>query len=263
MKRWWGHILAGSLLLAAAAAISTACVKDDSTVFIFDVLQQQLVSAGSSCLFTSDPTQPYISAGRLDIGFRETYQATFLVGNQIVPQGNPTIPQTETSYVQFNGAVVSITDTEGNQLANYTEMVGAAALAPAQGTTPSFEPIGVTIVDQGTVDQIAPAVIAGATRTLITHTYFFGQTLGGENVQTGEFAFPVTVCYGCLVSFSPGDVDQDASVIPNCENAVGSSSTTALPGPCYPGEDFSVDCSQCLALSICRPGGSGLDAGTD
>ena len=65
MKRLWGHILAGGLLLGGAAAVSTACVKDNSTVFIFDVLAQQLVSPGSQCLFTTDPTQPYISAGVL------------------------------------------------------------------------------------------------------------------------------------------------------------------------------------------------------
>jgi hypothetical protein len=266
MKRLWGHILAGSLLLACAAAVSTACTHDNSSVFIFDVLEQQLVSPGSQCLYTSDPTQPYISAGVLDIGFRDTYFAEFLVGNQIVPQGNPTIPQTETSYVQFTGAVVRVTDTSGNQLADYTEMVGAAALPPAQGTTPSYEPIGVTIVDQGTVSQVEQAVLQGGTRQLITHTYFFGQTLGGESVQTGEFSFPVTVCFGCLVSYSPSDIDENASVVPNCLLAEGSSSGTALPGPCAPGQDDSIDCSQCLGLAVCRGSITGInagDAGTD
>lgn len=266
MKRLWGHILAGGLLLGGAAAVSTACVKDNSTVFIFDVLAQQLVSPGSQCLFTTDPTQPYISAGVLDIGFRDTYFAEFLVGNQIVAQGQPTTPQTETSYVQFSGAVVRVTDTEGNQLANYTEMVGAAALAPAQGSTPSFEPIGITIVDEGTIAQISQPVVAGGTRQLITHTYFFGQTLGGENVQTGEFAFPVTVCYGCLVGYSEGDVDLNAP-LPNCLLAAGSTSTsTALPGPCFEGEDYSIDCAQCLGLPVCAGAGGtavSTDAGTD
>src|ERR1700722_16809754 len=161
MKRLWGHILAGGLLLGGAAAVSTACVKDNSTVFIFDVLAQQLVSPGSECLFTTDPTQPYISAGVLDIGFRDTYFAEFLVGNQIVPQGNPSTPQTETSYVHLTSAVVTVSDIEGNQLANFSEIVGGEALPPAQGTTPSFEPIGLTIVDEATINKISSSVFGG------------------------------------------------------------------------------------------------------
>jgi hypothetical protein len=261
--------MAGGLLLAGTAAISTACVSDNSTVFIFDVLQQQLVSPGSQCLFTTDPTQPYIPAGTLDVGFRDVYVAEFLVGNQIVPQGSSTTPQTETSYVQFAGAVVKITDVEGNTLGDYTEMVGAAALAPAQGTTPSFEPIGVTIVNEAVLAGITPTLEPGGTdyggtRQLITHTYFFGQTLGGESVQTNTFTFPVTVCYGCLVSYSASDVDETASVVPNCLLAAGSSSSsTALPGPCFQGEDDAVDCSQCLGLQVCRGNLSGITAGAD
>jgi len=272
MKRLWGHVMAGGLLLVGTAAISTACVNDNSTVFIFDVLAQQLVSPGSQCLFTTDPTQPYISAGVLDVGFRNTYFAEFLVGNQIVSQASTTAPQTETSYVQFTGAVVKITDTAGKTLANYTEMVGAAALAPAQGTTPSFEPIGVTIVDEAAVDSFIPGLEPGGTDyggtvQLITQTYFFGQTLGGESVQTNVFAFPVTVCYGCLVGYSAADVNPNAP-LPNCLNATSSSSTsTALPGPCFPGEDDAIDCSQCLGLLVCQGNGSGFiavtDAGTD
>jgi hypothetical protein len=266
MKRLWGHVMAGGLLLAGTAAISTACVNDNSTVFIFDVLAQQLVSPGSQCLFTTDPTQPDITSGVLDVGFVDTYYAEFLVGNQIVPQGNASIPQTETSYVQFTSAVVKITDTADHTLANYTEIIGAAALAPAQGTTPSYEPIGVTIVNETAVASVKQAVVAGGTRQLITHTYFLGATLGGESVQTNDFAFPVTLCYGCLVSYSASDVDLNAP-IPNClgaiESASASASSTALPGPCFVGQDDAIDCSQCLGLPVCSGIDTAIAASTD
>jgi len=272
MKRLWGHVMAGGLLVAGTAVISTACVNDNSTVFIFDVLEQQLVSPGSQCLYTSDPTQPYISAGVLDVGFRHTYSAEFLVGNQIVSQASATAPQTETSFVQFTGAVVKITDTAGNTVADYTEMVGAAALGPAQGTTPTYEPIGVTIVDEGTVTSLLPdlapppGMATGGTRTLVTHTYFFGQTLGGESVQTNVFSFPVTLCEGCLVSYSASDIDLNAPT-PNCLLAASSSSSSssALPGPCNQGQDDPIDCSQCLGVAVCLGNGAGfvVDAGTD
>ena len=267
MKRVWGHILAGGMLLACAAGVSTACVQDNSTIFIFDVLAQQLVSPGTACTYTSDPTQAYTPAGKLDLGFIDAYSAIFLVGNQIVPQGNATTPTTETSYVQIQGAVVHITDVEGNTLADYTQPVGGAAIAPAQGSVPSYEAISVEILNPSTTEPLRSFVEAGGTRQLITYTYFYGKTLGGQSVQTGQFGFPVTVCYGCLVSYSKSDVDESASIVPNCLLAVGSATSTSLPVPCTLGEDDSVDCSQCLGYPVCRGSISGivsnLDAGSD
>ena len=202
----------------------------------------------------------------MDAAFRQTYEAEFLIANQIVPRGDPTQPQTETSYVVIQGAVVRITDSQGGALNQYTQLA-SVTVPPAQGTTPSYAPIGMTILNQQTIED--PRVLApveqGGTRRLITYTRFFGQTLGGESVETGEYEFPVDVCFGCLVSFAAADIDP-ALPTPNCAAAAGASTTTSstLPVPCIVGEDAPIDCSQCLAFSVCSgavPASSLIDAG--
>ncbi len=69
MKRVWGHVLTGATVLAGlgtAGAVVSACVHDDSTLFVSRVLAQQLVATGMQCVYTGDPTQPSVPAGILD-----------------------------------------------------------------------------------------------------------------------------------------------------------------------------------------------------
>ncbi len=252
MKRVWGHLLAGLALLAGGAAIVTACVHDDSSIFVNQVLAPQLVTPGTACTFTSDPTQPYLTEGALDTALKQQYTAVFLIANQIVPRGDPTQPQTETSDVVIHGAIVRITDSSGNALngpKGYTQL-GTVTIPPAQGNTPSYAAIAMTILDQATVElpSVLGAVMQGGTRRLLTYTKFFGQTLGGDSVETGEFEFPVDVCFGCLISFSAADMDP-ALPTPNCVNAGSTSTATAsLPVPCVPGQDDVIDCSECVGV---------------
>src|SRR5580658_9870045 len=103
MKRVFGHVLAGLSVLAGGASVTSACVHDDSTIFVFDVLAPQEVSSGETCVYTSDTTQPSIPSGTLDIALTHGYVAEYLVANQMVPQGNPSTPQNETSYVTIQG----------------------------------------------------------------------------------------------------------------------------------------------------------------
>ncbi len=204
MNRIAKHMAAGTILLGAAAAASSACVHDNSTLFVKMVLAPATVSQGMSCVYTSDPTQAEISRGVLDIDFRSFYQATFLIGNQMVPQGDPTKPTTETSRILLKGGIVRITDTAGNQIKTFSEAT-SGTVDPLQGTNPGYFPVlGFPLIDVGTVQGMA-ASLGGSNRQIVeldTYVRFFGNTLGGEYVESGEFEFPVDVCQGCLVTFS-------------------------------------------------------------
>jgi len=261
MKRVWGHVLAGLSIAAGVigtGAIVAACVHDDSTIFVQGVLAPQFVTAGMTCTYTSDPTQDHITSGVLDTGILDEYTAEFLVGNQIVPQGNPNQPNTETSFVSIQGAVVRILDSAGNQLTSFTQPA-AITIPPSSGTTPGYAPIGVTILDPATVQSLG--VVSGSTKRLIPYTRFFGKTLGGDSVESDEFGFPVDVCYGCLITFSSTDVNP-LFKFPNCAgNSSSANSSTSVP--CAIGQDFPVDCSNC-STPACRPNEGVLasDAGT-
>ena len=259
-KRVCGGVFGGALLAGAAAMIAAACTHDDTTVFVHHVIAPQLVAAGQQCTYTSDPTQPIIENGVLDLGFLNVYTAVFLVGNQLVPQGNPSAPATETSYVNLQGGVVRITDTKGTQIETYTQLLGVT-IPPSVGTTPGYAPVGLEIVDENVTKMYAAMVDTGSVVRVITYTRFFGKTLGGQSVESNEFEYPVDICYGCLVSFPLGvSSPSPAFPQPNCVNA-GSASSNSSSVPCTPGQDFTTPCTACTDLTVCRD--YALDGGTD
>jgi len=242
MKRVWGHVLSGVTLsagIAVASGLVPACVHDDSTIFVSDVLAPQYVTAGMACSFTADPTQPSLGSGTLDASLRAEYSAMFLVGNQLVPRGDPNQPHTETSYVTLQGAVVRIVDSNGNQLNTFTNRA-AGTIPPSSGTTPGYLAVGATIIDSVTSSNLG---LNGAVDRVVSYVRFFGQTLGGESVETNEFGFPVNVCRGCLVSFPRAEMDPNLPE-PNCGLAgAASSGSSSTSVPCVIGQDLSVDCS--------------------
>ncbi len=242
MRRVWRHVIAGLAVLGGGGALAAACAHDDSTIFVLDVLAPKLTTPGQLCTYTPDPTQLGITSGVLDVTVSREYEGVFLVGNQMVPRGNPNGPSTETSYVHLEGAVVRITDTGGNQLTTFTR-ISANTIPPAQGGIPSYVPMFATIVDQGTASSpgVAQAIASNGTHRLITYTKFFGHTLGGQYVESGEFAFPVDLCAACL--------------IPNCSNASAANQQSQVP--CILGQDALLSCGQ-LAMPD-----AGMDAATD
>jgi hypothetical protein len=262
MKLVWSHVVAGVSLLAGAGITTAACVHDDSTLFVKDVLLPPLVTQGQACVFSNDPTQTSMPSGVLDVDLRNSYFAWYLVGNQMVAEANSQQLQTETSIITIQGAVVRITDASGVQLNTFTRLA-SATVNPASGTTPGYAPVGVEILDSTTVSGLQGSVAGGGTARVVTYTKFFGTTLGGKSVESDEFAFPVDVCQGCLIRFSAADINPNAQT-PNClGNGSAGSSASSLPTPCFPGQDLPIDCSQCLSVPACNPNANTLitDAG--
>jgi hypothetical protein len=250
MKRVWGHGLTGLVLLVGVAGVSAggpACVHDDSTIFVSDVLAPQYVTAGMACVFTADPTQPVLASGALDVQLASSYSAVFLVGNQLVPRGDPNQPQTETSFVVIAGAVVRIVDSTGTQLNTYTQPA-AATIPPSSGTTPGYASLGLEIIDPTT----ALGFFGSAdTVPVVSYVRFFGHTLGGESVESNEFGFPVNICNGCLVSFPLAEQENNLPT-PNCALGGAASSGSSASVPCVLGQDLAVDCSACQQKAFCR-----------
>jgi hypothetical protein len=262
MKRVWGHIVAGVTLLTGGVVAIAACKHDDSSLFVQDVLAAQPVTQGQLCTFTSDPTQPFISSGVLDVALNSVYSPTYLIGNQLVPEVNSQQLQTETDIITVQGAVVRITDASGAQLNTFT-VPASATVYPSSGSVPGYSPISVTVIDSAT--SAALGVAAGDVVPVLTYVTFFGKTTGGNSIESGEFAFPVNVCYGCLITFSAADDNPNSPFQPNCITGVASGASTA-PSPCVPGQDLPIDCSECQGIPACRgsvPAGGVPDAGTE
>jgi hypothetical protein len=257
MKRVWEHVLTGAVMLSGLAVVGSvvsACVHNDSTIFVSHVVAPQLVTPGQTCLYQPDPTAPFISSGLLDADLSATYSAVFLIGNQLVPRGDPNQPNTETNYVTLQGAVVRVVASDGTQLNTFTRLT-SVTLPPSSGTTPGYGVTGVTIVDQPSVVALSTqadgaAAPTGGTQRVVSYVRFFGKTLGGDSVESDEFGFPVDICHSCLITFPPAEENKSLPT-PNCANAAAASSTTTSV-PCVIGQDLPVDCANCQAFPACQ-----------
>ncbi len=253
MKRIWGFVLGGVVSTCIGGILLPACAHDDSTIFVQSVLAPQLVAPGTGCAYTNDPTQPALDEGLLDIAIRGSYSAAFLLANQLVPRGDPSAPQTETSFVDIKGAVVRITDAASGMLVSppFTSLA-SVVISPAQGSTPGYSAVpDITLLDEATVANLGTLI--NGERRLLVFTKFFGTTLGGQYVESGDYQFPVDVCNGCLISFSAADISPTCENV-NCLGNASAMSSTTVTVPCN-GEDFAIDCSACKGPigSPCNP----------
>jgi hypothetical protein len=262
MKRVWAQVSAAASLLAGSAICFSACVHDDSTIFIRNVLAPKYAQTGSVCVWQADPTQAVITSGTLDVALSVGYEAVFLIGNQLVPQVNANQMQTETSTVKIDGAVVRITNAAGVELAKYTRLSGTT-ISPSSGGVPGYGVDFLTIVDPGTILNVNDPNLGGNTIhnylgslplrnaevRLVTYVRFFGKTLGGQSVESNEFEFPVDVCDGCLIGYT----NNPMYATPNCVGNAAAGSSSSMPQvPCFFGQDLGVDCNLCQDRTECR-----------
>ncbi len=221
----------GFLLVCAApfAVMGPAgCADNKSTIFVKHVL-----APTDDCSFEADPTAPALFYGLMDLAVTDTYTAVLLVGNQLVPQGEDDQLRTETSRVALQGAEVRLDAIGGDTVAHFRTIV-SSTVDPAAGPEPGYGWANVTLVPPGL--GLAPGEYV-ATVTV------FGETLGNQDVETGEFSFVIRVCDQCLVTYSP-----EALTLGACRPPAGE-----LVVPCFPGQDVLVDCTFCRDRSSCVP----------
>lgn len=249
MKRLFGHGFAAVAVGVLATAFTPACAENDSSVFVRMAIGPSTNRQNGSCLYTSDPTQPMLSEGVVDAALRDTYSPMLLVGNQLVPRGDANATRAESNRVHVNGAVVRVTDPNGGTIGEFTSL-GSSYLDPQLNNAPSYGPVAVDAIDPPTMRKIAES-FGGGSKLVVANIKVFGRTLGGVDVESGEFQLPIRVCKGCLIDFTSGDDPAFDGVdcrLPLAEG--GGGQTTA---PCALGQDELTPCQLCAkALDACR-----------
>lgn len=247
MKRIWGHVASACFAVFAVSAALPACADNDQTIFIRGVLAPSTNRTGGFCTYSDDPAQPFLSSVSLDVGLNDSYFAFLLVGNQMIPRGDPNNNRAESNRAHLNGGVVQVKDANGNMLREFTSYA-TSFLDPQNNNTPDFSPIGLTIFDAPTRDLIQAELPNRASRkTLLITIKVFGVTTGGKDVESGEFTMPMQVCNGCLVSFA--DANDPADLVqPNCKKA-STTTSTGTDGPCIIGQDVPVRCQTCVGTN--------------
>jgi hypothetical protein len=255
MKRVVARWLFLAAALGSALLGGTGCADSESMLFVRQV-QARVASGATGCTVDSSPSSLFIPEGILDLAFRTEYTAPLLVGNQLVARGNSSQLRTETSRVEMEGAVVRLEDGRNTVWGPFT-VPGAGFIDPATGSTPSYGLTSTILVGS----SFGNSLVAELRQSLAVRRYtsvvkILGKTLGGTAVESGEWRFPLTICYACLVTFPPEASDPKLSR-PNCELPAGTGTTVAAP--CALGQDDAVDCRVCKLsvrpqdLNLCQP----------
>ena len=251
MKRILGHVVSVLVVGLAVSSVLPACATNDQTIFIRKALAPALTRTNGICTYTSDPTQPALFQATLDLGVADNYFAVLLVGNQLIPRGDQLNNRAESNRIHINGATVRVTEPDGRLIREFTSLATGFA-DPANNSAPEYTSIGVTGIDAPTKDLLLPTLPNRlASRTILMNFKAFGVSLGGEDVESGEFQLPARVCNGCLVDFSSGN-DDLAAVQPNCLKKT--TQTVGASSPCALGQDEPVKCEACvLTRKACDP----------
>jgi hypothetical protein len=231
--------LALSTVLGGGALSSAGCAENESVLFIVGVLALE----DTDCKLTPESSATLRTRGVLDLSLRNGYTAGLLVGSQLTQRGSRDQLRTETARLSLRGAEVSLETPDGGVLAEYTT-IGTGFVDPAGGSEPGFGAIAADLIPPGA--PLAPGLVVARVRV-------FGDTLGGQTIESNEYPFPIYVCSGCLVNYpvDAADTTQGPGIYV-C--ALRSDEATVVEDKiCALGQDVVVPCTICAAQSpVCQ-----------
>jgi len=236
--------LIGSLIALGAfgMVLGPGCADNRSSIFV----RGAMVIPQDTCTVLADSNADMLFRGAYDLAFAaggaSEYTAALLVGNQLVRRGNAATLRTETSRVIFREAEINLTNSAGDPITNGNFLVPVSGFAdPATGTDPGYGAVAVTLIDATSAQSIT------AGQEVVANIILRGETLGGVEVETDAWGFPITVCNGCLVYF-PAEADDPAKAGVDCDVR------DEAPFYCRPGQDNAVDCRVCAGIvPACTP----------
>jgi hypothetical protein len=212
----------------------SACARDDSSLFIRGCVD---VPRDTCVVDVANPLIPLLFGGSMDAAYVSEYQCVALVENQLVPRGDANKLRTETSRVELYQADVQVLNTNNPPQVINRGAAGAAQFSvpitgfvdPSMGTDPGIGAASVIMLDFATVQALASAAVATNTQQMVQVSVIIrGRTLGGLEVHTNEFLYPINLCNGCLCS------------VPVGSPCIGGSEKPAEN--CRLGLDAAVDC---------------------
>jgi hypothetical protein len=102
---------------------------------------------------------------------------------------------------------------------------------------------------------VRPADLAalGPPGQAIVRIRIFGTTLGGQDIESGDYDFPIQVCDGCLISYPSSAQDPSAPAGVYLCSPAAEEESEATTQVCYPGQDEVIPCTECAAFNTaCR-----------
>lgn len=230
----------GGSVLAVLSGSMVGCADNESTLFI-----QGVAKINGDCTYSTNGGDQVLPKGVYDVGFRGSYQAGLIVGNQMSGRGDSNRSRTETSRILLEGAEVRLSLSTGESYMDAFSAPGAGFVDVGGGSGAGYGVLSVVLLPR-------PKDPAEANRALgagyvIAEVKAFGRTLGGQEVESGAFKFPIEICYGCLVSFAADEVERNSAQEVVCRASAEATSVCRL------GQDDVVGCSVCSSsYEVCQ-----------
>jgi len=172
-----------------------------------------------------------LMSGRVDEALTDSYEAALLVGNQITRQGSRDKLRTETSRVSILGAEVHVLTTAGKERDAFT-VPAQGQIDPGTGQLPGY---GVVYA------QLLSSVSELGVGQVTAKVQVYGETLGGQEVESNWLRFPIEILNGDLIRFPAG-----VGVGDSCDFAEGDDQAT-----CFKGQDGLTSCGLCQDVPAC------------
>jgi hypothetical protein len=217
------------LLLGGAGLLGSSCAENDSSLFIYGVMD----ITRSQCVASADSAAVLLASGTMDRLFENGYQAAILVGSHLTERGSREKLRTETSRLSITGARITLFGTNGAVIA--VDSAATGLVNPANGTDPGLAAVFARIIRPEDGDSLGPD------GQIIARIQVLGTTLGGQEIESAEFDYPITVCDGCLISYPAESLTEGI-----CTGGATESETQTV---CFLGQDSPVDCSYCAAYN--------------
>jgi hypothetical protein len=228
---------------SSAGAILPSCATNDSMMFIIGVYARK----AGACDASPEEDSPLWDRGVMDRAFVGEYRAALLLGNQLTQRGSRDRLRTETSRVSLKGAEITLETVDGRQLLEPFSAIATGFVDAASGTDPGLAIMAATLIPARAAEQLPDGVVVAKVRA-------FGTSLGGQDVESNELAFPIEICTGCLVTYPASARDLTAMGDDyQCKLATDDAATADTDLPCTLGMDLPVPCTFCSGFSdVCQ-----------
>ncbi len=187
MHRFKNHLI--TTLVTGFAAMTTGCTDAETSIFVQRVIRPEASETG--CVWDANPDGEGLLRANLDVGLATSYRAVLAVGNQLIRRGDEDTLKPESNRVQFFEVEVEVFNFEGASLSTFK--VPATGFAdPSAGPTPSYGAVDAVLVDSVAASQFTGGgQIVG--QTIVSRVIVRGITLGGTEVQTAPWDFPIKI----------------------------------------------------------------------
>jgi hypothetical protein len=242
---WLRNSLSVLGIAALCGLVTPGCEDNASMLFIKGVLAIET----TNCVAKPESAGTLRAFGSLDTSLANGYVAALLVGSQLTQRGSREQLRTETARLSLEGAEVTLNDASGNPLDigtnNPFTTLGTGFVDPASGTSPGFGAIFVDVIPAGVMGGVSTAL--GGRGVVQAKIRVFGTTLGGQDIESGDYTFSIEVCNGCLIEYANVDDTSGAGDF-TCTGPAQSSTKVV----CSLGQDQVTPCSLCAgAYDVC------------